>query len=50
MIKRELTSSLLKASLCTTREEARRLILKADDASMKLSGTPYGFPMTLLKT
>jgi len=46
--KRLLTTTLLSASLCTTREEARECILRADSASMKLSGTPYGFPMNVL--
>ena len=43
--KRKLTTALLSASLCTTREEAQQCIRRADSASMKLSGTPYGFPM-----
>ena len=43
--KRLLTTTLLSASLCTTREEAQQCIRRADSASMKLSGTPYGFPM-----
>ena len=42
---RNLTNSLLDASLCTTREEARNIIKRADKASMSLSGLPYGFPM-----
>jgi hypothetical protein len=46
-IKRELTNSLLQASLCNTREEARNIIRKADQASIKLSGLPYGFPMNI---
>ena len=45
--KRELTNSLLHASLCNTREEARNIIRKADQASIKLSGLPYGFPMSI---
>ena len=42
--KRKLTTTLLSASLCTTREEAQECIRRADSASMKLSGTPYGIP------
>ena len=44
----ELTNELLKASLCKTREEAQLLIQKADKESMRLSGTPYGFPMDIV--
>ena len=39
----DLTNSLLKASLCKTREEAQQLIRIADKASQKMSGTCYGF-------
>ena len=39
----ELTNVLLKASQCKTREEAQLLIQRADNESMRLSGTPYGF-------
>ena len=46
-IKRELTNSLLQASLCTTREDARKIIKRADQASIKMSGLPYGFPMNI---
>ena len=44
---RNLTNSLLAASLFKTREEARKIIKKADEASIELSGLPYGFPMEL---
>jgi len=43
-----LTSTLLRAALCKNREEARECIRTADNASMKLSGTPYGFPMNIV--
>ena len=46
--KRKLTTTLLSASLCTTREEARECIRRADSASMKLSGTPYGIPYDIV--
>ncbi len=39
----ELTSSLLDASLCVTREEAQKIMQKADNSSQKVSGTCYGF-------
>ena len=39
----ELTNTLLKASLCKTRKEAQKLILKADKISQDMSGTCYGF-------
>ena len=40
---RKLTSSLLDAALCSSRNEAQAIIKKADEASLKLSGTYYGF-------
>ncbi len=46
--KRQLTTTLLSASLCTTREEAQECIRRADSASMKLSGTPYGIPYDIV--
>ena len=39
----ELTNTLLKASLCKSREEAQKLIQKADKISQDMSGTCYGF-------
>ena len=46
---RILTSSLLNAEMCSTREQAQQLIARADAASMELSGTPYGFPLSSVR-
>ncbi len=39
---KKLTKALMAAELCTTREEAQKIIKKADKACNKLSGTNYG--------
>ena len=42
---RKLTGSLLDAALCSSRSEAQAIIERADEASLKLSGTYYGFKL-----
>ena len=44
---RKLINSLLDASLCTTREEAREIIKRADQSSISLGGLAYGFSMEI---
>ena len=43
---RPLPATLLIANGCLTRREAQAVIREADEASMKLSGVPYGIPLT----
>ena len=39
-----LITALLLSERCKTRKQAQEIIKKADEASIKLSGVPFGIP------